>query len=584
MSNNIINQENNLSINTNNQESLYYISNPSVPSVPSVYNSKNITSHNENKKTENEFFENQKRFIIPISDYISKKNDHSNMSSSHHQIRTNEDTSRSQRMLLKEFKIEENFERNEKTNREEKENQNEGETKNENLNLIGKYADYKSVVSRIRRIFNNKSKLNNSNKYCQKERGKEKNWMVYKKTKKNTNNLDVKLHDFHEDINKTTRISNINKNYNDSYKESEMNEEIAIKENNNTQQKHEKIGKLSKKNDQIYEKFNKHNLQEAYYQVAKKIKIKPQISISFIERNRLYTKEKEEKFKKIEKNVKKIIPKIDNNRQIDTFNRLINDTNRRYDFYKNKDEILHKINKNFPSQSHDSFSPEQWKEIYNNRFFSHIKIKDETIRLVNEYNQKLKYEEEEEIIKSVPKRLASKNEIERIGNRLYSEASKRKIKLEEMRREKEKNELKKEEEERRTIKEKVNVKSERKKERYNDAYDSRTNSEYIVIRTDPETRLENESVFIEKKTNYQNQNQIKEGKVENSTNNSTYNKKNEEKVNKINTKRNINNNKECYYKEIRLKKGMKKEGKIMNLVPNDPEEMMNRIFSILEKK
>lgn len=60
--------------------------------------------------------------------------------------------------------------------------------------------------------------------------------------------------------------------------------------------------------------------------------------------------------------------KIDEDERIKTFNRLIEDANRRLEAQENMENMKNKLEEDITAGPHKKYSQEEWKEIYNKRF------------------------------------------------------------------------------------------------------------------------------------------------------------------------------------------------------------------------
>ena len=162
------------------------------------------------------------------------------------------------------------------------------------------------------------------------------------------------------------------------------------------------LSKKSKKNTENniynsinnkYEKYNKENLAYELYHEYQKLNFN-EISIPFLERMELYALKKNMREYKIQELLKMQNPKLPEKDIIDTFNRLIEDSNRRiFQSYKKKNNIIIKNKNNIKKP----FNKKKWDEIYENRFGSKLREYNERLeKLRNE--KKIKEQKEEEKI------------------------------------------------------------------------------------------------------------------------------------------------------------------------------------------
>ena len=123
--------------------------------------------------------------------------------------------------------------------------------------------------------------------------------------------------------------------------------------------------------------------------------------------------------------------KIDEDERIKTFNRLIEDANRRLEAQENMENMKNKLEEDITAGPHKKYSQEEWKEIYNKRFKNYadsIKKKKEENK---KYYMEMKINNENQEINLCQTKKASQKHIDEQAQRMYDEAKKRKIKMNE---------------------------------------------------------------------------------------------------------------------------------------------------------
>ena len=188
--------------------------------------------------------------------------------------------------------------------------------------------------------------------------------------------------------------------------------------NHNRTRPHSAFRKANK-NKNHFEKYDKEKISYEIYHQYQKLNFNF-LSIPFIQRMELYSLKKCLKDYKVEELTNLKSPKISEKEIVQTFNRLIEDSNRRLCRSKNimSQEELNEIkvnNKNNDKknlkkkESKKSFSKKKWDEIYEKRFVS--KEKERNSRLEEkrkEKEEKIK-EEEDNIINNLNKKEESFN-------------------------------------------------------------------------------------------------------------------------------------------------------------------------------
>ena len=212
--------------------------------------------------------------------------------------------------------------------------------------------------------------------------------------------------------------------YEEKKKEIETNKTHNYKIKNNSTTNHNRTRphsafRKANKNKNHFEKYDKEKISYEIYHQYQKLNFNF-LSIPFIQRMELYSLKKCLKDYKVEELTNLKSPKISEKEIVQTFNRLIEDSNRRLCRSKNimSQEELNEIkvnNKNNDKknlkkkESKKSFSKKKWDEIYEKRFVS--KEKERNSRLEEkrkEKEEKIK-EEEDNIINNLNKKEESFN-------------------------------------------------------------------------------------------------------------------------------------------------------------------------------
>ncbi len=176
-------------------------------------------------------------------------------------------------------------------------------------------------------------------------------------------------------------------------------------------------------------KYNKYNtLEQAYKILNEYSKMEFNDNDDFIQRMDNYSSKRRLQEEKINELLKKQKPTLPEDKLIKTFNRLIEDSNRRNES-KNKqicsddilmNEINHHLKKN---KSDKTIIKRDWKVIYNERFQSKLNNYKQNLEKQREDNLKKKHFEEENEINEMKrywrKTILSPEKLNEITNRLY---------------------------------------------------------------------------------------------------------------------------------------------------------------------
>ena len=265
-------------------------------------------------------------------------------------------------------------------------------------------------------IENNDSK-NNSNKISISESQEKNNYDEI------INDLlnDNKNEDLHFKINQsneTNSIENVKQDiinfylierqkYEEKKKESEKNRNNNdnIKKNYKSDRPYSATRKIKKNH---FEKYDKEKISYEIYHQYQKLNFNF-LSIPFIQRMELYSLKKCLKDYKIEELTNLQSPKIPEKEIVQTFNRLIEDSNRRLCKSKkiiNKKEPKEMKINNKKKEIKKSFSKKKWDEIYEKRFKSKLKERNNKLeKKRKEQEEKIK-KEEDSIINNLNKQQA----------------------------------------------------------------------------------------------------------------------------------------------------------------------------------
>jgi len=170
--------------------------------------------------------------------------------------------------------------------------------------------------------------------------------------------------------------------------------------NNSHLKKNSKIKMEKEKNR--FEKYDKEKISYEIYHQYQSIHFDKQIP--FLERMDLYNLKKILKDYKVEELTKLQSPKTSNKKAINTFNRLIEDSNRRIINSYQKNENKNVIEKKKINRVSKSFDKKKWNEIYEKRFNSKLKERNEKLEKMREERENEKKREEDLIIENLNKK------------------------------------------------------------------------------------------------------------------------------------------------------------------------------------
>jgi len=301
-------------------------------------------------------------------------------------------------------------------------NDNDNNNKNKNLNKINK-SEPSNKNNKISKKKNQLSK-NNSNNFINNQNNNFENKTIQNVSK----NLNFFSPIKHEKIYST-------KNFIEKKKPSKLNSQNLMTNPSFLTQKNS-----SKIMDSIQNKFEAYNLDNLAYDAIKKYsKFKPK-NFSFYERMKFYAIKQQTKSYMINMMINKAKTKMKETEKIITFNRLINDSNRRSEA-KNRIELLNSNNK-IANELYDTenlvmktkkkkFDPIQFDKKYKENVINYLKEKEHTLNLLRQQKEIEKNEKEEQEINEMKKynnKKATRKQIEAISQRLYTEANIRKLK------------------------------------------------------------------------------------------------------------------------------------------------------------
>jgi len=123
--------------------------------------------------------------------------------------------------------------------------------------------------------------------------------------------------------------------------------------------------------------------------------------------------------------------RIDEETKIKTFNRLIEDANRRLKAQINMNDLQNQLNEDLVSSSnfYKKYNDSEWNEIYIKRFKAYQESINKKKEEIKKFYEEEKEKKEEEIINLCPNKKAPIKHILEASQKMYDEARKRKIKI-----------------------------------------------------------------------------------------------------------------------------------------------------------
>ena len=181
--------------------------------------------------------------------------------------------------------------------------------------------------------------------------------------------------------------------------------------------------------NQINSAFDNYDLQKLTYSLIKDYSL---IQINkdekFLDRMKFDIYKRQSKDERINQLLEENKKKIDEVERIKTFNRLIEDANRRNEANENLKRKEDNLNHELISPKNKKYNVNEWNNIYQKRFKSYEKkAKEKLEKNRNEEIEKLKKKEQEEINMCKTKK-ASVKHVEETAKKMYEESRKRKIK------------------------------------------------------------------------------------------------------------------------------------------------------------
>ena len=185
-----------------------------------------------------------------------------------------------------------------------------------------------------------------------------------------------------------------------------------------------RLMKSKSSSDIISEKFSKYDTSKMLYQISNEYsKVNFSNEKDFINRMMLYAAKKELKFSKINDIVNSNKTHMSEGERISVFNRLIKDSNRRAIL---KERVSKCKEDERPKSSRVNrsmvFDQNKWNKIYNERFMSKLKEKEEevkTMRIEIKKKEEEEIKEQMKILNEKNKKIHSDIELKEITNRLY---------------------------------------------------------------------------------------------------------------------------------------------------------------------
>ena len=182
-------------------------------------------------------------------------------------------------------------------------------------------------------------------------------------------------------------------------------------------------------------KFAKYDTEQICYGLIKDYSnIRPNKNDKFLQRMQFESLKRKNQAEKINELVEKNKHKIDESELKETFNRLVDDANRRFiekqginDIDKEKEKNKDICFKVVENASPKKYSEEEWNEIYNKRFKDYDEYKKKRLEIKREKEKIEKMIEEEEQLKLCRIKKIPIGKIRENSKRLYEEAKKREV-------------------------------------------------------------------------------------------------------------------------------------------------------------
>ena len=299
---------------------------------------------------------------------------------------------------------------------------NEKFNKDKNKELIKKYNDKnKNQILKSKHISLLSYSRNSPN-----ESKTQKSTLFNEKNNKKNNSNET------DSLNLSYKKNNITKNLSSSMNDIKQS---ILNINRKNYKKTNSINKKSKHNlNEQFElylknKYNKYNRSEQAYKILNEYsKMEFYDNNDFIQRMDNYSSKRRLQDEKINELLKKQKPTLPEDKLIKTFNRLIEDSNRRNELKNKKicsdDILMNEINNHLKkNKSEKTIIKRDWKEIYNERFQSKLNNYKQNLEKQREDNLKRKKFEEENEINEMKKywrkTILSPEKLNEITYRLY---------------------------------------------------------------------------------------------------------------------------------------------------------------------
>jgi hypothetical protein len=179
--------------------------------------------------------------------------------------------------------------------------------------------------------------------------------------------------------------------------------------------------------------FQAYDIQQLSYDLVKEYShLKIDKDETFMRRMLFDVFKRQTKEERMNKLIERNKIKIDENERIKTFNRLIEDANRRLEAQEKIEKMKEKLNEN--SFNNKKYKSEEWNEIYDERFLKYKLEKEK--KIIEKTKEKIIHdkEKEDQIVESIKTKKAPSHVINSISKRMYEEAERRRLKMEENRR------------------------------------------------------------------------------------------------------------------------------------------------------
>lgn len=180
--------------------------------------------------------------------------------------------------------------------------------------------------------------------------------------------------------------------------------------------------------------FQVYDIQQLSYDLVKEYShLKIDKDETFMRRMLFDVFKRQTKEERMNKLIDKNKIRIDENERIKTFNRLIEDANRRLEAQERIEKMKDNLDNN-TTLTNKKYKSEEWEEIYDERFLKY-KLDREKKNLEKTKEKVIKDKEEEDrIVENTKAKKVPSHVINSIAKRMYEEAERRKLKLEEIRR------------------------------------------------------------------------------------------------------------------------------------------------------